>query len=655
MARGCRTPTPTTVQRPLVNNQRAPGTYFECVLQGHYKNACLKLRNQNRRNQGGNGGNGELSGEHLFFVKEKQFRTLTWLRKFGENSDKKRHEDVPIIRDFSEVFPEYLSGLSPVRQVEFQIDLVLGAAPVAQAPSSSSPWGAMVLFVKKKDGSFKMCIDYHELNKLIMKNWYPLPRTDDLFHQIKDEDIPKTAFRTRYGHYEFQVMPFGLTNAPAVFMDLMNRVCKSHLDKFVIVFIDDILIYSLDKEEHEDHLKLILDFLKKEKLILEDCQTVDENVKFEWEEKEESAFQLLKQKLCSAPILALPEGTENFVVDCDASHKGLGAVLMQKEKEENVKNEYLRGMDKEFETRPDGTRCIRRRSWLPHFGGLRDLIMHESHKSKYSIHPRSDKMYHDLKKLYWWPNMNTARDTSMEIGENNNGLYYEVTKDIKRLRYHWVIIDHLTKFAHFLPIKETDKIEKLTRLYIKEIVLRHGMLVLIILNCDGRFTSSVDHLSAGPRLERAISLAHRSYMKPLRRSYKFEAECKLLMTDRKATPIKDVTPKILGWGQGHARGFTMKTCYLFWKTREVKPKKCLPNESLVIPLDEIQVDDKLHFIEELMEIIDRKIKQVKRSRMIIKVQWNSRRGPEFTWEHKDQFRDKYPYLFLEASSPDDTN
>ncbi|GJW46865.1 putative reverse transcriptase domain-containing protein [Tanacetum coccineum] len=151
---------------------------------------------------------------------------------------------------------------------------------------STSPWGAPVLFVKKKDGSFRMCIDYRELNKLTIKNRYPLPRIDDLFDQlqgssvyskinlrsgyhqlrVKDEDIPKTAFRTRYEHYEFHVMPFGLTNAPVVFMDLMNRVCKPYLDKFVIVFINDILIYTRNKEEHANHLRIILELLKKEKL-----------------------------------------------------------------------------------------------------------------------------------------------------------------------------------------------------------------------------------------------------------------------------------------------------------------------------------------------------------------------------------------------------
>ncbi|GJV14351.1 putative reverse transcriptase domain-containing protein [Tanacetum coccineum] len=226
-----------------------------------------------------------------------------------DRSGEKRLEDVSIVRDFPEVFPEELTGLPPTRQVEFQIDLMPGAAPVARAPyrlapyemkelseqlqelsdkgfirPSSSPWGAPVLFVKKKDGSFRMCIDYRELNKLTVKNRYPLPRIDDLFDQlqgssvyskidlrsgyhqlrVREQDIPKTAFRTRYGQYEFHVMPFGLTNAPTIFMDLMNRVCKPYLDKFVIVFIDDILIYSKNKEEHEEHLKTILELLKKE-------------------------------------------------------------------------------------------------------------------------------------------------------------------------------------------------------------------------------------------------------------------------------------------------------------------------------------------------------------------------------------------------------
>ncbi|GJT73291.1 putative reverse transcriptase domain-containing protein [Tanacetum coccineum] len=226
-------------------------------------------------------------------------------------ADERKLDDIRVVRDFPEVFPDDLSGLPPVREIEFRIDLIPGASPVVKSPyrlapsemlelsnqlkelqekgfirPSHSPWGAPVLFVKKKDGAMRMCIDYRELNKLTIKNRYPLPRIDDLFDQlqgaccfskidlrsgyhqlrVREEDIPKTAFRTRYGHFEFTVMPFGLTNAPAIFMDLMNRVCKPYLDKFVIVFIDDILIYSKSEEEHEVHLKTILDLLKKEKL-----------------------------------------------------------------------------------------------------------------------------------------------------------------------------------------------------------------------------------------------------------------------------------------------------------------------------------------------------------------------------------------------------
>ncbi|GJV40458.1 putative reverse transcriptase domain-containing protein [Tanacetum coccineum] len=211
------------------------------------------------------------------------------IRVMKKKLDEKRLEDIPVVKEFPDVFLEDLPGLPPIRQVEFQMELISGASPVARTPyrldpsemqelsnqlqeltdrgfirPSTLPWGAPVLFVKKKDGSFTMCIDYRELNKLTIKNRYPLPRIDDLFDQlqgsivyskidlrsgyhqlrVRNKDIPKTAFKTRDGHYEFQVTPFGLTNALAVFMDLMNRVCKLYLDKFVIVFIDDILIYS---------------------------------------------------------------------------------------------------------------------------------------------------------------------------------------------------------------------------------------------------------------------------------------------------------------------------------------------------------------------------------------------------------------------------
>ncbi|GJU61413.1 putative reverse transcriptase domain-containing protein [Tanacetum coccineum] len=481
----------------------------------------------------------------------------------AQKSKEKRLEDVPVIQDFPEVFPEELPGLPPPRQVEFRIDLIPGAAPVARAPYRLAPSEMKELSKQLQELSEK------ELNKLTIKNRYPLPRIDDLFDQlqgssvyskidlrsgyhqlrIREEDIPITAFRTRYGHYEFQVMPFGLTNAPAVFMDLMNRVCKPYLDKLVIVFIDDILIYSKNKEEHGEHLKTILNLLRSEKLYAKfskcdfwldpvqflghviDSSEVHKNKPYVWGDDEKEAFQTLKLKLCSAPILSLPEGSEDFVVYCDASLKGFGAILMQREKviayasrqlrkneenytthdlelgavvfalrlwrhylygtkctvftdhkslqyildqkelnmrqrrwieplsdydcviryhpgkanvvadalsrkdkepirvcallvtvhnnlpkkirnaqveackEENIGAEGFRGEGEPFEVRSDGTKCLKGRVWLPLFGGLRVLIMLESHKSKYSIHPGSDKMYHDLRKLYWWPNM----------------------------------------------------------------------------------------------------------------------------------------------------------------------------------------------------------------------------------------------------------
>ncbi|GJW55213.1 putative reverse transcriptase domain-containing protein [Tanacetum coccineum] len=691
-------------------------------------------------------------------------------KEVEDKSEKKRLEDVPIVQDFPEVFPEDLPGLPPTRQVEFQIDLVPGAAPVARAPyrlapsemkelseqlkelsdkgfirPSSSPWGAPVLFVKKKDGSFRMCIDYRELNKLTVKNRYPLPRIDDLFDQlqgssvyskidlrsgyhqlrVREEDIPKTAFRTRYGHYEFQVMPFGLTNAPAVFMDLMNRVCKPYLDKFVIVFIDDILIYSKSKQEHEEHLKIILELLKKEELYAKfsKCEfwipkvqflghvidnkgihvdpakiesvkdwaspktpteirqflglagyyrrfiegfskiakpmtkLTQKKVKFEWGDKQEAAFQLLKQKLCSAPILALPEGSEDFIAYCDASKKGLGAVLMQREKvisyasrqlkiheknytthdlelgavvfalkiwrhylygtkctvftdhkslqhildqkelnmrqrrwlellsdydcdiryhpgkanvvadalsrkerepplrvralvmtisldlpkqilnaqtearkPENIKSEDVGGMlienakfpeairEQKLEPRADGTLCLNGRSWLPCYGDLRTVIMHESHKSKYSIHPGSNKMYQDMKKLYWWPNMKADIATYVSNvltcakvkaeHQRPSGLLVQpkipewkwdnitmdfVTKLPKSSQGYdtiWVIVDRLTKSVIFTPMRETDPLDKLARMYLKEVVTRHGIPVSIICDRDPRFTSN---------------------------------------------------------------------------------------------------------------------------------------------------------------------
>ena len=219
--------------------------------------------------------------------------------------------EVPVVNDFFDVFPKDLPGLPPDREIEFEIELAPGTEPISIAPyrmapaelkelkvqmeellskgfvkTSTSSWGAPVLFVKKKYGSLRLCIDYRQLNKVTIRNQYPLPRIDDLFDQLRGakvflkidlrsgfhqlkvrrEDVPKTTFRTRYGHYEFLVMPFGLTNAPAAFKDLMNRVFGPYLDKFVIVFIDDILVFSSSKEEHAKHLRIVLQTLRENQL-----------------------------------------------------------------------------------------------------------------------------------------------------------------------------------------------------------------------------------------------------------------------------------------------------------------------------------------------------------------------------------------------------
>ncbi|KAI3725446.1 hypothetical protein L1987_65234 [Smallanthus sonchifolius] len=477
---------------------------------------------------------------------------LSMLDKAELDVKKKSIQGIPIIRDFPEVFPEDLSGLPPVRQVEFRTDLIPGANPMARAPyrlapsemqelarqlhdkgfilPSHSPWDAPILFVKKKDGSFRMCIDYRELNKLTIKNRYPLPRTNDLFDQlqgstcfskidlrsgyhqlrVQEDDIPKTAFRIRYGHYEFMVMPFGLTNAPVVFMDLMNRVCKPYLDKFVIVFIDDILIYSKTKSDHEQHLRLVLDLLRKEQLYakfskcefwLKEVQFLGhivndkgihvdpakiETVKnwnatktptevrsflglagyyrrfisnfskiavpltalthkgktYEWGPKQEEAFQTLKQKLCNAPILTLPDGNDDLVVYCDASnqdceicyHPGKANVvadaLSRKDHvmlhcariqtdiqihileaqhisvtEGNMYEEMSCGVELLLESKHNSLLYYLNRIWIPERDDLHAILMNEAHKTRYSIHPGVDKMYQDLRQQYWWPGM----------------------------------------------------------------------------------------------------------------------------------------------------------------------------------------------------------------------------------------------------------
>nr|GEU48837.1 putative reverse transcriptase domain-containing protein [Tanacetum cinerariifolium] len=451
-----------------------------------------------------------------------------------------KQEEMVVVRDFPKVFLDDLSGLLPIWEIKFQIEIILEAMLVVKYPyrlapfemeelsgqpkelqdkdfirPSSSPWDAPVLYVKKKDDYFRMCIDYRELNQLTVKNHL---RSE--YHQLRvhEEDIPKTAFRTRYGHFEFTIMPFGLTNAPAT------------------------------KEEHEEHLGLILKLLKRKKLY----------TKFS-----KCEFWLHEDKLCNAPVLALPDGLEDFVVYGDTSGLGLGYVLMQRGKviayattqlkihEKNytthdlvlgavvfalkIWRHYLdgiksiiytnhkslqhifsqkelnmrqrrwielfcdydckiryhlgkanvvadalsrkervkpkrKGLDEMIDCRSDRALYYLDRIWVPLKVEVRTLIIDEAYKSKYSVHLEADKMYFKLKDMYCWPGIKKdiavyeriAMDFVMKLPRTSSG--HDTI---------CVIVDRLTKSTYFLPMREDYKMDMLARLYLNEIVARH--------------------------------------------------------------------------------------------------------------------------------------------------------------------------------------
>nr|GEU69901.1 putative reverse transcriptase domain-containing protein [Tanacetum cinerariifolium] len=543
------------------------------------------------------------------------------------------------------------------------------------------------------------------------------------------------------------------------------------------------------KQVHEEHLKLILELLKKEQLYAKfsKCEFWIPKVQFlghvidsqgihvdptkiesikDWASPKTATEIRQFLGLAGAPILALPEGSEDFVVYCDASINGLGTVLMQREKviayglrklkvheknytthdlelgavvfplkiwrhylygtkctmftdhkslqhildqkelnmrqrrwlellsdydceicyhpgkanvvanalsrkerikllqvhalvitigldlpkqildaqaeamkPENLKSEDVGGMlienskdpekprKEKLELRADGILCLNNRSWSPCYGELRTLIMYESHKSKYSIHPGSDKMYQDMKLLYWWPNMkadiatywdNITMDFVTKLPKTQSG------NDII-----WVVVDRLTKSAHFLPMKETDPMDKLARLYLKEMVTRHGISVSIIYECDPRFTLNfwkAFQKVMGTRLDMSTA-------------YHPETD---RQSERTIQTLEDMLHAcVIEFGNGWERH--LPVVEFSYNNSYHASIKATSFEALY---DEVHIDDKLCFIEEPVEVMDRKVKRLKQGHIpIIKVRWNSRRGPEFTWEREDQFRKKYPQLF----------
>ncbi|GJV36565.1 putative reverse transcriptase domain-containing protein [Tanacetum coccineum] len=426
-------------------------------------------------------------------------------KKADDKPEEKQLEDVPIVQEF----PEDLHGLSPARQVEFRIDLVPDAAPVARAPYRLAP-AEMQELSTQVYSKIDLRSSYHQLI-------------------VCEEDIPKTVFRTRYGHYEFQVMPFGLTNSPAVFMDLMNLVCKPYLDRFVIVFIDDILIYSKSIKEHEGHLKLILKLLKEEEF--EGIHVDPANIEAikDWAspktptdirqflEKAEAAFQLLKQKLYSAPILALPAGSENFVKELNMRQQRWLELLI----DYDCEIRYHPGKAKRGADCPESKGKNNRYEFDPY-------IKAAPFEALYGRKCRSP---------ICWAEVGDSQLTGPKIIHETTEKIFQVGDKV------------LLKVSPWKGVIRFGKRGKLNPRYIGpfKIIVKVGTVAY--------------RLKLPEKLSRVHSMFHVS-----------------------------------------------------------KLKKCMADEPLAIPLDEIQVDDKLNFIKEPAEAMDREVKRLKQSRIpIVKV------------------------------------
>nr|GEW35373.1 putative reverse transcriptase domain-containing protein [Tanacetum cinerariifolium] len=557
-------------------------------------------------------------------------------------------------------------------------------------------------------------ITWSEFKKLLIKKYYPRTKVkkmeDEFYNLIKMMEVFIGGLPRSIEGNVTALKPQTLKEAITITQRLMDqfrrchwygRLSKYHAkilykEKVVHIPIDGktLIIRDDQNEKRLEDIPVVREFLE---VFPEDLPGIPHICQLEFQ------IDLIRGAVpvARAPYQLAPSKMQELSDQLqELADKGFIRLTQNEEmKEKNVGAENLRGIDKAFEVRPDGTCCIKNQSWLPLFGNLRDLIMHESHKSKYSIHLGSDKMYQDLKKLYWWPNMKaiiteyvvkclTCSRVKAEC-QKPSGLLIQpeipiwkweritmdfVTKLPKTSNRHdiiWVIVDRLTKSAHFIPTRETDSMETLTRLYIKEIVSRNRVPISIISDRDSHFTSRIwqsmwnalgtqldmstayhpetdgqsertiqtleDMLRAyviyfGKGWERHLPLVEFFYNNSYHASIKaapFEAPY-----GRKIGPVAYKLELLEELSNVHD---TFHVSSL---------KKCLSEKSLVIPMKELQLDDKPNFMEEPVEVMDREVKQLKQSHIpIVKVRWDSKRGPEFTWEREDQIRTKYPHLF----------